>query len=340
MLLVWLANPASSLAEPSPTPGGMLQRSHSLRLEIQHGHLRLQGLRPGQRATLTLECAEKRAKESLVVSHASPHAAYLTYTYHDARQQWTVDIQRLGQVLIQHRTNQPDSYLQIEYRQPSRGPVSLMVQDGVSTRTLTAPDLWRLMLLDGPLCRQHLVPMLETLSPDWRLVAFTEQIEQALLIRSANVHPLDRQMLDNLVQDLGHPEFRRRQAAELRLRRLGHQAASYLSQVDSSNLSAEQRYRLRQIRRALHVPDRDTPERVAAWLGDDPATWIALLDREDSERRRVAAVHLEKLLDRPLNIDALADEAERSESVARLKAEFGLERPTLVGDRVGEPRRF
>ncbi len=340
MLLVWLASPASLLAEPSPTPGGLLQRSHSMRFEIHSGHLRLSGLRPGQRATLTLQCPEGQAKESLVVSHAGVDAASVTYAYHDAQQQWAVDIQRNGQVLIQHHTNQEDGRLQIEYRQPGLGSVALVVRDGASIRTLTAPDLWRLLLIDREFCGHHLVPMLETLRPGWRLDRFAQQIEQALLVRSATGRPLDRQMLDQLVQDLGHPEFRRRQTAEVRLRRFGHQAASYLGHVNTGNLSAEQRYRLRQIRRALHGPDQDTPERVAAWLIDDPSTWVALLDREDTERRRVAAAQLDKLLDRPLDFDALAEEPERAEQLARLRTEFEFVQPIWVGERAGQPRRF
>ncbi len=346
VLLVWLASPASLMAEPSPTPGGLLQRSHSMRLEIRNGYVRFSGLRPGQRATVTLRCAEGLANESLIVSHASADAASLTYAYHDAQQQWSVEVQRLGQVLIRRRTKrkddhaQKDEHLQVEYRQPHSGSVSLVVHDGVSTRTLTAPDFWRLMLLDGPLCREHLIPMLQTLRPGWRLNDFAEQIEQALLARSATARLLDQQMVNGLVHDLGHPEFRRRQSAERRLRRMGHQAAGHLGHVDRSDLSAEQRYRLRQISRALHVPDRDTPERVAAWLIGDPGTWVALLDREDIQRRQVAAAHLERLLDRPLNFDALADESERTQQLARLRSEFGLTPPTLISDRADQPRQF
>jgi hypothetical protein len=340
MLLVWLASSAGSMAEPSPTPGGLLQRSHSMRLEIRNGHLRLSGLRPGQRANLTLECSESRAKESLVVADVGVDTASFSYAYLDAQQQWSVDVQRSGQVLIQHQTNGKDGRRQIEYRQPGSGSVSLVVRDDVSTRTLTAPDLWRLLVIDREFCGQHLIPMLEKLRPGWRLDSFAQQIEQALLVRSATGRPLDRQVLGELIRDLGHPEFRRRQTAEFRLRRLGHQAASYLRHVDTGNLSAEQRYRLRQILRALDGPDQDTPERVAAWLIDDPGTWVALLDRDDTERRLVAAAHLEKLLERPLDFDALAEEPERAEQLARLRTEFASVPPAWVGERVGQPRRF
>ncbi|MCH5375525.1 MAG: hypothetical protein JJ992_16265, partial [Planctomycetes bacterium] len=106
--------------------------------------------------------------------------------------------------------------------------------------------------------------------------------------------------------------------------------------VDLDRLSAEQRIRLRCIERRLQVTDSDSPPRVATWLIDDPATWISLLKRDDESTRLVAARHLQTILDRPLDFDALADAPERARQLARLQTEFRLDRPVLVGDASSE----
>jgi hypothetical protein len=142
-----------------------------------------------------------------------------------------------------------------------------------------------------------------------------------------------------LVQQLRDPSFSRRRDADHQLRAMGQNAVSFLNRLDERTLDAEQRTRIRQIKQSLHVHDGDTPARVAAWLADDPAVWLALLERENEATRTVAAKQLEAILGHTLAFNPAAGESERRQEVRRLRAELGLARPVLVGDAGGAVRR-
>jgi hypothetical protein len=340
VFVVCLISAAEVSAQHRPVPGGLLRRTPWYRLEMVAGRLRLVGTRLGLKATLTVQCPDGVAKEVLSYAATDVESASIRYDYQDAQQQWLVDIELSRRVLIRYRSSDRENANRVEYRQPLSGPVSVAVEHDAETSQLAAPDFWRLLLADPDFCGRHLIPVLETLRTGWSLAAFGQQIERALLDGAAADALLDRQMLEQAVRQLGDPEFQRRQAAERRLRDLGQRAATYLEQVTTRELCAEQRYRLRQIRRSLLVRDGDTPDRIALWLIDDPGTWISLLDREDASQRVTAAQHLERLLDRPLDYDPWGAEPQRFEQLARLRTEFGTARPIRVGELPGDRSRF
>ena len=339
VLTVCFAVGAEALAQQSPVPGGLLSRTAWCRLEIVAGRIQLVEPRLGHKAAVTAESPDGHAKEVLSFNATDVDSASVRYEYLDEREQWSVDIEASGHVLIQRRPRNEGTAASVQYRQPRSGAVSVVVEHGNETRQLAAADLWRLMLADPELCNRHLHPVLESLRPDWRLAELGQQVEQTLLSQAAANGLLDRDHLDRLILQLGDREFHRRQAAERQLRELGQRAASHLNRVDPGNLNAEQRFRLLRIQQSLQVRDGDTPLRVAAWLIDDPATWVSLLDRDEQSRRIVAARHLETLLGRPLDFDALAAVPQRAQQLARLKNEYGITGHELIGDRApGRPR--
>lgn len=340
VFIVCFAAGAEALAQQTPVPGGLLSRTTWCRLEIVAGRIQLVEPRLGHKATVTAESPDGRAKELLSFCATDVESVSVRYEYLDDREQWLVDVELSRHVMIERRPRNEGAVAKVCYRQPRSGPVSLVVEHDNAPRQSAAADLWRLMLSEPELCQQHLIPVLESLRPDWRLAELGQQVERTLLAQAAGSALLDLQDLDRLILQLGDREFHRRQAAERRLRELGQRAASHLNRVNHNNLNAEQRFRVLRIQQSLHVRDADTPLRVAAWLIDDSAAWISLLDRDDPSQRMVAARHLETLLGRPLEFDALAAAPQRAQQLAHLKNEHGITRPELIGDRTPERPRF
>jgi hypothetical protein len=324
-----------AFAQYLPSPGSLLARSSWCRLDIVAGRVTLVEPRLGHKATVTSESPDGQPAEVLAFCATDVDSASLRYEYLDDQQQWLVDIQLSRQVLIQRRPQADSPVVAVQYRQPELGPVSLEVQQRDRTLRVVATDFWRLFLAAPELCSEHLIPILEAMRPDWQLATLGRRVEHALLAKAAAGSRLERQELDALVEQLGDREFRRRQAADRQLRSLGQQVVGYLSRLDLDHLNAEQRIRLQRIRQTLQVTDSDSPERVATWLIDDPATWISLLGRQDQTARMAAARHLDSLLDRPLRFDALATAPERARQLARLQDELGISRSEMVGQTSG-----
>jgi hypothetical protein len=318
----------------------LLSRTPWCRLEVVAGRIQLVDPRLGHKATVTAESPDGRAKELLSFCATDVESVSVRYEYLDEREHWLVDVELSRQVSIERRPQNDGTVAKVHYRQPRSGKVSVLVEQDGATRQAAAADFWRLMLSAPDLCRQHLTPVLESLRPDWRLNELGQQVERTLFEQATGNAILDRQVLDHLILQLGDREFHRRQSAERQLRELGQRVVSHLNRVNQDHLNAEQRFRLARIQQSLQVRDGDTPLRVAAWLIDDPATWISLLDRQGQRQRVVAARHLEKVLGKPLDFDALAADPRRAQQLARLRNEYGMGQPALVGDRSPGPTRF
>ncbi len=321
-----------AVAQQLPSPGNLLARTTWCRLDIVGGRVRLVEPRLGHKGTVTAESPDGQAAEVLAFCATDVDSASVRYEYLDGQEQWLVDVELSRQVLIQRRPRSGSDLAGVQYRQPERGAVTLEIEQHGRTQQIVAADFWRLFLADPELCGQHLIPILQAMRPDWQLDVLGERVEQALLTKAAKGSILDRQRLDNLVQQLGDREFQRRQAADRELRVMGQQVVGYLSRLDQENLTTEQRIRLQRIRHRLEVTDSDSPQRVATWLIDDPATWISLLQREDAELRLAAASHLGKILGRPPDFDALAAAPDRARQLARLQDEFGAAKSVRVGE--------
>ncbi len=335
--MVWLAFvllPVAALCgqEPEPRPGNLISRMPWARLEIVSGRLRLTHCRLGQDATASANLPEQGIAESLRFSAKTSESVQLHYQYADSRQSLRVDFEQAASMALDRVSSGESKLATVRFHQPQRGPATLAVEDGGTTREFNADGLWQLMLAEPDVCRQHLLPILQSLRPEWTLEAQSQQIEQALLAAARRNRAPDAARMTALVQQLCDPSFSRRQDADHQLREMGQAAASFLHRLDERTLDAEQRSRIRQIKQSLHVYDADTPARVAGWLADDRAVWLALMERKNEATRTIAAGQLETILGRSLAFDPAASEAERQQQVRRLRTEWVLERPSLAGD--------
>ena len=298
-------------SSPSPV---LLERCKWTRVEVVLG--RLTAVNAGCNESLNCRASDPQSgwKQSLVVTVRDGQAS-IRFRHSTKKQRVTVDIQSGNQVLL--TTVPVDSVVpQVTYRQPSTGDVELTVRS-TRTRQYREPSLWHLWLAHPQICRRHVLPVMQSMRPNWQLDAQAGRIERELLANAeAWLDPTSE--LETLVAKLASPIFRERQTADLELRARGYAALSYLRQVDAKRLDAEQRHRLRGVLRALTCEEGDTPQRMSAWLIDDPQIWLTFAERDSLRSRTIAARHLSKIWDGPLEFDPAAGSALRRQQVARL----------------------
>ena len=282
----------------------------------------------GRLAAVNAGCTESRSyrasdpktgwNQTLVVTVRDGQAS-IRFRHSTKRQRVAVDIRTGNQVLL--TMGAVDSAEpRVSYRQPSIGDVELIVRT-TPAREYREPSLWHLWLAHPHVCRRYLLPLLQRMRPNWQLDAQAGRIERELL---ANVEDWrdPTSELDTMVAQLASPIFRERQTADLDLRARGYTALSYLRQLDTKQLDAEQRHRLRGVLRALAFEEGDTPQRMSAWLADDPQIWLTFARRDSLRTRTIAARHLHKIWAGPLEFDPAASPGLRRRQVARLRGQL------------------
>lgn len=204
--------------------------------------------------------------------------------------------------------------MSVDFTQPQSGPISLTIELEGRRQVFQASTLWHLLIAEPEACRQHVIPIMETLRPHWQLSQTVAAVE-AELLKMADGNRVDRRQWAALVQQLGDGRFSKREAADRQLRDCGAFAIGYLTQLDFSRLDAEQQFRVRRIVKSisLHATD-DSPEQVAASLAEDPEIWLALLTRPEESTRRMAVRQLAAILGESIPVDPGVDPArQRSE---------------------------
>jgi hypothetical protein len=264
-------------------------------------------------------------RQSMSIS-ADAGAVSVHYELLDPQQRLTVDLVNGGKTTMVRESRNGSAMRRVRFVQGAKGGSTLVVEAGGEQREYCAADFWRLMLTEPRACREHLVPILEFLRPNWQLAETAEQIQEALFQAACSSRKPLRRRLQLLVDQLGSKDFRRRQAADRELRSFGQAAMPFFDEMDEAGLDAEQRLRIRRIRAALAVQEGDTPLRVAAWLIDDKSIWLALMNHEDPSRRALAATELGRVCGQAIDFDPLADPSQRSRQIARLRVELADQR--------------
>ncbi|NLE40046.1 MAG: long-chain fatty acid--CoA ligase [Pirellulaceae bacterium] len=228
-----------------------------------------------------------------------------------------------GRVAIQREAGEKGEIVPGEFLQPPAGPLTLAFgKDGEKT-TIEAPTIWHLLLAHREACEQYVLPSLTIFRPDWKLAEHADEVEREML-RAAREDKLpDRRKWAELVSQLGDEQYARREAADRRLRALGRPVIAYLKSLDRKSLDPEQQYRVHRIVQSLADALRDeSPRDTAIDLLTEPTIWLILMDRETSATREAAAKHLERLLERPIAFDPMADQATRRLQIEALRKEL------------------
>ena len=321
-LLLARATLAQDTAEAPAIP---LKLDKYLRLHVTGGRIEVCQQEVGQSRTVTAGQPESPYRQQLQLQ-VRPPCIVVQYESVDPQGQLTLRLCERRKLVIERVSRDPVSLPTVRYEQPQTGPVKLTVT-GESSRELTAPSLWHLLLADKDAGARHLIPMLELLSPDWRLADQSDQIVLELVSASAASDvAADEKTWQRLVDELASDRFGRRQAADERLRDSGQAAAAYLSRLDRQALSAEQRQRIERICRSCADGTTDTPHRVASWLLSDRPVWLGLLAHQDVELRAAAAEHLSRLTGRPIAFDPRGADKTRQVQIAELTRRLGIKK--------------
>lgn len=257
--------------------------------------------------------------ETLSVSSNNEQEASIKYDLTTGDEQLSVNVSEGFDIAISRHPIKQSHSVQVDFHQPRNGPIALtVVQDGV-TREVRGETLWYLLLAEPELCRQHLLPLLEMLRGDWRLVETAQAIESQMLRIAAAYKRENIDRWSSLVGDLASDRFIIRQAAERELRAEGTTVIPYLQSLNHRQLDFEQWSRISGIIDSQAGAAEDTPEREACRLMDDRPLWVVLLSRPRETTRRMAARQLTFLLGRPIDFDPGAAESVRKSQVDALR---------------------
>ena len=269
----------------------------------------------------TTDGAGHRESMSLDVSSGVPAVQYRLIT---PTERLEIDVSGGDRVLIVRSLARGKG--RVEYKQAPGQRISFSVHANGQTRVYRTTSIW-LLILEAPAdCRQHLLPVLELLRPGWNLLSQAQTIEHLLLRAASSGKQRDHKQWARWVDDLGNPQFARRQAAERNLVAAGPAVRPFLARLDRSKLDLEQLSRIRRIMNAMGQAREDTAERTADSLLADPAVWLALFARDDAPHRRIAAKQLARLLSRPVELDADAPPEVRKVQAQALRREIERER--------------
>jgi hypothetical protein len=317
-----LLSQAALAQDTADAPSRPLKLQKYLRLHVSGGRIEVCQQEIGQSRTVTAGQPESPYRQHLQLQ-VRPPCLVVQYEAVDPEGQLTLRLCERHKLVIERVSRDPANIPTVRYEQPRTGSVKLTIT-GQTSYEVTAPSLWHLLLTEKQIGTSQLIPMLELLSPDWRLVEQAEQIEEELRLAAAEADvAADEKAWKRLVDDLASDHFNRRQAADERLRDGGLAVAAYLSRLNRQALSAEQRQRIERICRSFADGTTDSPQRVATWLLGDRSAWLALLAHEQVELRMVAAEHLSRLTGRPIAFDPRGDEKSRQMQIAELTRRFG-----------------
>lgn len=183
----------------------------------------------------------------------------------------------------------------VELVQPEHGWMTLTTSDGGEAQVLRAPSLWHLYLADPQACRKHVSPTLRELGIAVDYASIGERLAELAIDRANEVEPPAREETLGWIHDLSDPSFKVRRAAVEHLRELGPSLVAWVRLFPVEKLDREQCDRLRELVGTLEASSNDRPDRLAAWLAEDPWLWFELLSHDDEGVRQLAARRIEAL---------------------------------------------
>lgn len=316
---LWLASVAA--AQPLVMNENLGKQLGRVQLLVVGGRVVAQAPQLGGR--ISSNSTDEHRSERLSIEFTGPQPS-LEYELSTPNEQFLVLLSQGERLQIQHRPRSSNSeVVPLEFLQDPTSSLMLAVGADSERRVYRAPSLWHLLLDEPDLCRERLVPLLEVLRPDWRLMDSAAEIEQAMIRVAKSPARTNRDQWSELVSQLAHDSFGERRAADRQLRQIGQAIVPYLESLDPARLDAEQRFRIRRIVADLgNDQSEDIPSRVSQSAAADARAWFTLLDREEESLRSLAAEQMQELLGEPIDFDPAANVDLRDEQIARLRERF------------------
>ena len=322
---LWLLTVAGTLLQVQPCASqeihssDLIQRLNWVRFELVRGRIISRDTRQGQSRSATVTNAKQKSREEVTLKIVGGNPLF-AYQYQDEKQKIQIELVNHNRLLIKRTPAAETNWTRVAFHQSEQGTISLVITEDQDSVTYVANHLWQLILKHPDPCRQHLYPLLKLLRADWQLDQWSEQVETNLVrLASFDAHP-EYGQLQELIEQLSHPQFRRRQSADRQLRAMGQPVASYLSQLNTDRMTSEQRLRIRRICQSLNTRGGDTPEGVTAWLLSSPRIWFIFMSRPDHDVRSIAYQQLVRLVQRKVVFNPAADPRERQLQLGRIES--------------------
>ena len=281
--------------------------SHGMCLSVINGRITLEWTQPSE---LSGRTTRGTVVESFRLVFQDGHQN-LFYEHSSEEYLLTVTVTGTGDtVVIRHQPRGKSTFVPMEYSQAPGRKITLSLGDGDRRQTFSGNELWHLLFERPQECEQHLLPLLDSLHPGWRLAETAKAVEgQMLYVVNRKEAVRRRERWEKLVGQLGDDSYAKREAADRALRADSPAVLEYLCRLDFDQLDAEQQFRIRRMFESLDTGNDDTAsvKRTATRLASDPAVWLVLLSRPDRECRKIAAQRLSFLLGEAIDIDPLAD---------------------------------
>ena len=296
----------------------LIQRLNWIRFELVQGRIITRDARQGQSRSATVTNEKKKIREEVTLKIVGGTPLF-QYQYQDPNQTVQIELINNHRLVMKRNPTATGDWPTVEVHQPEQGLLRMIVTQGPSSQTYTAKHLWQMMLSHPGPCRKHLYPLLELLRSDWQLELWSEQVETNLVrMASYHAHP-EYDHLQRLIEQLADPAFRTRQSADRQLRAMGQPVISYLKQLNTKNMTTEQRLRIRRICQSLTTRTGDTPEAVTAWLLSSPRIWFILMNRPQNDVREIAHQQLSRLVQKRLAFDPTASLQQRQLQLGRIE---------------------
>ena len=296
----------------------LIQRLNWIRFELVQGRIITRDTRQGQSRSATATNEKKKIREEVTLKIVGGTPLF-QYRYQDPNQTIQIELINNNHLVIKRTPTASADGPSVEVQQPEQGLLEMIVVQGPSSQAYRAKHLWQLMLSHPDPCRKHLYPLLKLLRSDWQLEQWSEQVETNLIrMASYHTHP-EYDQLQQLIEELADPAFRIRQSADRQLRALGQPVISYLNQLNTADMTTEQRLRIRRICQSLTTRSGDTPEAVSAWLLSSPRIWFTLMDRPENDTRKIAHQQLSRLVQKKLDFAPAASLEQRRVQLGRIE---------------------
>lgn len=296
----------------------LIQRLNWIRFELVQGRIITRNTRQGQSRSTTATNEKKKLREEVTLKIVGGTPLF-QYRYQDVNQTVQIELINNNHLVMKRTPTSDTSGPRIEFQQPEQGPLQITIAEGASSRVYRGKHLWQLMLSHPDPCRKHLYPLLKLLRSDWQLEQWSEQVETNLIrMASYHTHP-EYDQLQQLIEQLANPAFQVRQSADRQLRALGQPVISYLNQLDTEDMTTEQRLRIRRICQSLTTRSGDTPEAVSSWLLSSPRIWFILMNRPENDIRKIAHQQLSRLVQKKLAFSPAASFEERQAQLGRIE---------------------
>lgn len=319
---ILLSTLSGSKAQENVDPVPLTARLKWVQFDVVRGRIVIRSPRVTSSKTHSACDPQSGIRESLTLTVGPPDTSF-RYERVAPSRQLLFELDANGQLQVRQLPLGESAIPAVEFHQPVTGKIHLSIQGATGpAQRLTAESLWHLLLAHPQECRDHLLPLLEQVRPDWQLLQQSRQVEEGLFQLARTQQTPSRSQWQQWVDQLADSDFGTRQTADRHLREAGQAVLPFLESIPDTQLDAEQRLRIRTIRRTLAPRGGDEPQRVAVWLSNEPNVWVTLLDHADPARRADAAHRLALLSGRTIEFDPEATPELRTRQIRELFGEL------------------